>query len=126
MPIVYGTLPITQLQLSGPAGDFLTTFPDWRLAQNGLPLPAVNPVPVGPTRFISTLRDLANYVHFDALYEAYLNACLILLNMQAPSDQGNPYLKSRSRTQEGFGTFGAPHILSLVAEVATRARGDTQ
>jgi hypothetical protein len=119
MPIPYGTLTINQLQLSGPAVDFLTTFPDWWSAQNGLT--AVVPVPTGPARFISTLRDLANYVHFDALYEAYLNACLILLNMRAPPDQGNPYLKSRSRTQEGFGTFGAPHILPLLAEVATRA-----
>jgi hypothetical protein len=74
-------------------------------------------------RFIRNLRDLANYVHFDALYEAYLNACLILLNIRAPFDPafdpGNPYILSR--TQDGFGTFGAPHILSLVTEVATRA-----
>lgn len=70
-------------------------------------------------RFIRNLRDLANYVHFDALYEAYLNACLILLNIPAPFDPGNPY--ENSRTQEGFGTFGGPHILTLVTEVATRA-----
>src|SRR5262249_51657696 len=63
--------------------------------------------------------DLATYVHFDALYEAYLNACLILLDMGAPFDPGNPY--TDSRTQTGFGTFGGPHILSLVTEVATRA-----
>jgi membrane-associated phospholipid phosphatase len=64
-------------------------------------------------------RDLATYVHFDALYEAYLNACLILLDAGAAFDPGNPYLASRN--QEGFGTFGAPHVLSLVCEVATRA-----
>jgi hypothetical protein len=39
--------------------------------------------------------------------------------MGAPFDPGNPYLGSA--TQEGFGTFGGPHILSLVTEVATRA-----
>jgi len=65
------------------------------------------------------LRDIATYVHFDALYEAYLNACLILLGMRAPFDPGNPYVDSRN--QDGFGTFGAPHILTLVPEVATRA-----
>jgi hypothetical protein len=58
-------------------------------------------------------------VHFDALYEAYLNACLILLSIPARFDPGNPYVDSR--TQDGFGTFGGPHILSLVTEVATRA-----
>jgi len=67
------------------------------------------------------MRDLATYVHFDALYEAYLNACLLLLDprIKAPFDPGNPYVDSR--TQVGFGTFGGPHILSLVTEVATRA-----
>jgi hypothetical protein len=70
-------------------------------------------------RFIRNLRDLANYVHFDALYEAYLNACIVLLGMRAPLDPGNPYLDSRN--QDGFGTFGPPHVLTLVTEVATRA-----
>jgi hypothetical protein len=34
--------------------------------------------------------------------------------MGAPLNPGNPYLKSR--TQEGFGTFGAPGIAAAVAE----------
>jgi membrane-associated phospholipid phosphatase len=72
----------------------------------------------GP-RYIATLRDLAQWVHVDALYQAYHQACLILLGMAAPFDAGNPY--HRSDTQIGFGTFGAPHVLSLVTEVATRA-----
>jgi hypothetical protein len=61
----------------------------------------------------------------DALYQAYLNAALILLGspsqggMLAPFDPGNPYASSAN--QQGFGTFGPPHILALVTEVATRA-----
>jgi hypothetical protein len=70
-------------------------------------------------RHVRNARDLATYVHFDALYEAYLNACLILLDVEAPFDAGNPY--NASQNQAGFGTFGGPHILSLVCEVATRA-----
>jgi len=62
---------------------------------------------------------MAYYVHVDALYEAYLHAALILLEHNAPLDPGNPYLTSQ--TQIGFGTFGGPHLLSLVTEVATRA-----
>jgi len=73
----------------------------------------------GAPRFITTPRDLANYVHYDALYQSYLNACIILLGMSAKLDRGNPYLYSDN--QEGFGTFGGPQILSLVTEVATRA-----
>jgi hypothetical protein len=62
---------------------------------------------------------MAEWVHVDALYQAYLDACLILLGMNAPFDAGNPY--GGSATQDGFATFGPPHILSLVTEVATRA-----
>ena len=84
-------------------------------------------------RFITTPRDLATYVHFDALYEAYLNACLILLGFDAPVDPGIRQLNNLFSDQakeasasglgrvNGFALFGGPHILNLVTEVATRA-----
>lgn len=73
-------------------------------------------------RFIYTPRDLATYVHYDALYEAYLNACLILLANKTPFDPGIPFQEDDNRDhQQGFAHFGGPHILSLVTEVATRA-----
>jgi hypothetical protein len=117
--IRYGTLRIDQRQKTADAGvDYLTTFPDWLAVQRGEDRRNMDTFD-NTRRFIRNLRDLATYVHFDALYEAYLNACLILLSMGARLDPGNPY--TDSRTQDGFGTFGGPHILSLVTEVATRA-----
>ena len=59
-------------------------------------------------------------MHFDALYEGYLNACLIMLGIGVPFDPGLPFMNGTSR-QDGFGVFGGPHVLSLVTEVATRA-----
>jgi hypothetical protein len=120
-PIRYGTLRITQRQQTAlPGRDYLIDYNEWLAVQNGMD---VNPMPAGTfdpvRRYIRNVRDLATYVHFDALYEAYLNACLILLGLNAPFDPGNPYVDSK--TQIGFGTFGGPHILSLVTEVATRA-----
>jgi hypothetical protein len=137
--IRYGTLLVDQrARRATPGKDYLTRYeapapgppsaplpPNWLAAQKGVDYR--NTDMISPNRrFIRSLRDLATYVHFDALYEAYLNACLILLSIQvphvdpsAPPDQGNPYIDSR--TQDGFGTFGAPHVLSLVTEVATRA-----
>lgn len=128
--ISYGTLKIDQRQRTALAGtDYLTRFeapfppvspvpPNWRSAQNGADYRDQDQFE--PDRlFIRNLRDIATYVHFDALYEAYLNACIILLGMNAPFDPGNPYIDSRN--QDGFGTFGGPHILTLVTEVATRA-----
>jgi hypothetical protein len=94
------------------------TYTDWLAVQNGDDRNGQDRYDNIP-RFIRNMRDLANWVHRDALYEAFLNACLILLGMKAPFNPGNPYIMSS--TQEGFGTFGAPHILSLVTEVATRA-----
>jgi len=117
--IPYGTLTISQRQRTVISDvDYMTDPVSWLRIQNGLnPLvtDSFDPTP----RYIRNGRDLADYVHFDALYEAYLNACLILLGMGAPLDPGNPYL-SLTKT-DAFGTFGGPHILSLVTEVATRA-----
>jgi hypothetical protein len=118
LPVVFGTLRTVQRNLTASPGvDFMQDFGDWLSVQDGVAPPDG---PFDPfRRYIRNLRDLATYVHFDALYEAYLNACLILLDLRAPFDQGNPYRDSA--TQDGFGTFGGPHILSLVCEVATRA-----
>lgn len=119
--IPYGSLTISARQATvlPPAKDYMTGFGDWLDVQNGRAegLPAELPDP--DPRYIRTMRDLARYVHVDALYEAYLNACLILLGMGAEVDRGNPY--KRSKKQIGFATFGGPHVLSLVTEVATRA-----
>ena len=81
--VVFGTLHLAQVQRN-PAEqqDFLTTWPSWLLVQNGAAHPGWSASPgladmeTGPTRRITTLRDLAHYVHFDALHEAYFNAAL--------------------------------------------------
>lgn len=116
--IEYGTLLIPQLHDTVRDQDFMTDFDSWLSVQRGISVPPIERDRVN-RRYLRTPRDLANYVHFDALYEAYLNAALILLSLNAPLDNGNPYVHSAN--QEGFGTYGGPHLLSLVTEVATRA-----
>ncbi len=117
--IPYGALAVSQqIRTAQPGIDYLADFKSWRAVQNGEPVPPdaqYDPV----RRYIHNLRDIAEYVHVDALYEAYFNACLILLGAGAPFNPGNPY--KESQTQLGFGTWGGPHILTLVTEVATRA-----
>jgi len=123
--IRYGSLGIDQRQRTVLSGfDYLTVFDaDWLAVQNGEDRrdeDAFDP----QRRFIRNLRDLTAYVHIDQLFEAYLNACLFLLSMPARLDPGNPYadeFRYQGRTQDGFGTFGGPHVLTLMAEVATRA-----
>ncbi len=123
--IAYGALRINQrVRLAKPCKDYMTTFEAWVDVQNGADMGGLEQYEDKPTthRFITTPRDLATYVHYDALYEAYLNACLILLGMQAPFDPGIPFLAPDVQDkQQGFASFGGPHILTLVTEVATRA-----
>ena len=64
-------------------------------------------------------RDLGQWVHVDVLFQAYFHAFLVLAGLGAPVDNNNPY--RLSPTQEGFGTFGGPHIATLLCEVSTRA-----
>lgn len=103
----------------GPGFNFMGEFSEFINIQNGVnPYPGIQNITDPTPRFIYTIRDLANYVHYCNIYQAYENACLILIGMSAKYDRGNPYL---SGNQIGFGTFGIAHILELVAEVTTRA-----
>jgi len=98
--------------------DYMTNWSHWLDVQNGANFKGADQFE-SERRFITTPRDLATYVHFDALYQAYLNACLILLGIGTPTSKGFPE-PSISGNRDAFATYGGPHILSLVTEVATR------
>ncbi|MEM7101125.1 MAG: vanadium-dependent haloperoxidase [Pseudomonadota bacterium] len=71
-------------------------------------------------RFLANGRDLAEYVHNDALYQAYMTAALVLLSYGDEAfDQANPYLLGSN--QIGFVTFGLAEVLNLVATTAQAA-----
>ncbi len=115
----YGSLIIRHQQKTFvPNVDYLTDFADWLDSQNGS-LPPSGPSYDTIPRYMRNLRDLAAYVRVDTPFEAFMNACFMLLQQGVPVKDGNPY--KNSATQVGFATFGAPHILALIAEVTTRA-----
>jgi hypothetical protein len=117
--IPYGSLIIDQRTLTHQnCLDYMTDWCSWRDVQNGADVGGSDQFEE-KRRYITTPRDLATYVHYDALYEAYLNACLIMLAMGIPHSKGFPE-PSPSGHRTAFATFGGPHILSLVTEVATR------
>ncbi len=98
--------------------NYLTDFNSWLSIQNGVA--PINGDILDPTsRYIRNGRDIGQFVHVDVLFQAYFQAFLILAGWGSPYDHSNPY--NNSATQDGFGTFGGPHIASLLAEVATRA-----
>lgn len=120
--INYGAITIDQRVRKATEIDYMTTWDEYFDVQNGADFRGLEQYDGNERRFITTGRDLATYVHYDALYEAYLNACLILLGMGAPFDEGVPFQGADTNDkQQGFAQFGGPHILTLVTEVATRA-----
>ncbi|MEM6770154.1 MAG: vanadium-dependent haloperoxidase [Bacteroidota bacterium] len=122
--ITYGAIDIDQrVRIATTGLDYMTSWEEWLDVQNAADLRGYesyedNP----PRRFIFTPRDLATYVHYDARYEAYRNAGIVMLNLNIPFDPGIPFQDADNMDhQQGFAHFGGPHILSLVTEVATRA-----
>ncbi|MEM7545356.1 MAG: vanadium-dependent haloperoxidase [Pseudomonadota bacterium] len=132
--IAYGAQCIPQKVLTAEKElDFMQDKDNWLHVQQGF-TPLEEAVISTEKRFINTPRDLATYVHFDALYQAYLNATLMMLNLGTPFDPGfaalsgmrpiydlNPSMDGRHLNAGGFALYGGPHILTLVTEVATRA-----
>ncbi|MGI9509600.1 MAG: vanadium-dependent haloperoxidase [Geminicoccaceae bacterium] len=124
----YGSIRIDMKVRKAKAGrDYMTHWNEWLDVQNGADVggtqeyePAMEGAGDAGFRFIATPRDLATYVHFDALYEAYLNACLWLLKAGAPFDPNFRHLLGGTKHTTGFALYGGPHILSLMTEVATR------
>jgi hypothetical protein len=78
-------------------------------------------------RYIRNGRDLAEYVHYDHPYQAFLNAALILINSGPKSilncnqfkSDGNPY--RYSTVEEGFVTFGPAEVTDWLGRVTTAA-----
>ncbi len=131
--IAYGSITADQrVRIATPRKDYMTNWDQWLDSQNGANMRELetyvnvendnNINRETGYRFITTPRDLATWVHYDALHEAYFNACLLLLGIKAPFDPGMPFtIADKFDKQSGFATFGGPHILNLVSEVATRA-----
>ena len=122
--IAYGAITVDQrVRIATASKDYMQSWDEWLDVQDGADLRGTESYADKPgTRFITTPRDLATYVHYDALYRAYLNACLILLAEGVRFDPGIPFQSDAPADhQQGFAQFGGPHILSLVTEVATRA-----
>lgn len=98
--ITYGANTISQkIQPYAPGLDYMCDFNSWLDVQLGADVGNVvstegkrekTQTPTGHARFITTPRDLARYVHVDQLYQAYLNATLILLETGIQLDPGIP------------------------------------
>jgi hypothetical protein len=126
-PIPIGSTRQEQKYRCPVAGnDFLQSYPEWLQIQTGVPPWRESRWEPAP-RHIITGRDLAEYVHYDFLYQAFLNAGLILIDSGPYSiysttfyfAESNPY--KHSKTVIGFATFGFAQVVDWVARVTTAA-----
>lgn len=118
--VLYGTQVIDQRSIVAVEGvDYMTNWAAWLDCQNGVDFNGLERFR-NRRRYLTTPRDIATYVHYDALYQAYHVACLRMLGDRSfVKDRGLP--ETSSRTRAAFASFGGPHVLALVTEVSTRA-----
>lgn len=116
--VTFGALPIVQKYTTSKAGiDFMLDPTTFQQVQNGIST-GLKLTPEPPV-YLHDGRGLSAYTHVDVLYEAYFIAYVVLSSLGAPLNPGNPY--SKSKTQNGFGTFGQPDIAATLAHVAREA-----
>ena len=118
--------------------DFMTTQPEWLMIQTGQTPDRM--ITEDTFRYIRSGRDLAAYVRNDAIYQAYLNAALLLMTppmvrgtrpdfrggLGVPLNPNNPYRADTSNPnryckQLNFVEFGPSQLLTLLGEVSVRA-----
>lgn len=96
--------------------DFLTSFDEWLLFQNGGDNRVNGNVFDRTNRYIRSMRDLGHLSGGDVIITPYLRAALMLEGtVKAEVDDGNP-MKS-SRRINPFGIFGRGHLYSLLGRV---------
>jgi hypothetical protein len=117
----YGATSIDQKMttpLPGAANNFNTSLVDWLARMNGQN-PTASLTMDSTKRYIRNGRDLGEWVHIDVLNQLAMHAMLVLFSIGCPVNPGNPY--NNITNQCGFGTFGGPHVVTLIAEVCSRA-----
>jgi hypothetical protein len=101
-----------------PGNDFLTDYQEWLTVQNGGS--SGKSLRYDPTRrYISTVRDLAEYAHIGGAL--FYGALLILSSgINAPLNPGNPYVNSKTQLGSAA-TFAAAHYQALLLLAPSRA-----
>ncbi|HEY6299138.1 MAG TPA: vanadium-dependent haloperoxidase [Candidatus Binatus sp.] len=118
-PTALGAQPMSQqMTCYQPDIDYMYSFGDWLTAQDGNVTGLKNQID-SQLRYMRNGRDLSAFTHVDLLYQAYFTALLVLGTIGTPLNPGNPYIGSK--TENGFGTFGAPDFAGTLTEVATKA-----
>lgn len=116
----FGSIEVVQkYQTPKKNQDFMTTVEEWLGVQRGQSPTGAIEFRNGQ-RYICNNRGLAEYVHRDVSFQAYLQAALILLGY-GPSalSSSNPY--QASANQGAFVSHGAPFIIDMISRASQAA-----
>ena len=125
LDIPYGLKTVDQrYRVPAQSQYFVTTFQEWLACQRGA-APTATVRFEEESRYIANYRALAEYVHRDFSFQAFLNAALISLQMGGQHGDEvlsptNPYRGSRA--EFGDITFGSKNLLSLLAQASLLAQ----
>ena len=115
LDVPFGNKVVPQVAFNPVVGDdHMTDFASWLAVQRGQ-LSGIGNQLENTVRPIERGRDLAEYVHQDFTYQAYLNAALICLGF---GDALDPNEYSIAAREGGFITFGGAAVVDLVARAA--------
>eukprot|EP00904_Undaria_pinnatifida_P000007 jgi/Undpi1/10006/HiC_scaffold_28.g12460.m1 len=103
-----------------PRMDYMTAFQPWLDVQNGASTVETKFIDPEEPLFIRNGRDLANLSFTDQLYTESFRTALILFKEGLLGGSVGPY--AESERQQGFATFGEPHILTAMASASSSAR----
>lgn len=119
--IPFGPSVIEQKYEKPMASDFMLDETHWLNIQKGAN-PLENIYFESEYRYIHDNRSLGEYVHRDVLFQAYLNAAMILLGFGSEAiDPNNPYTNGSIQNQGNFTSFGGPFVLDLVTQAGNLA-----
>ncbi len=115
--VPYGLATIVQrYRFPVPGQAFLTGYPSWLENQIGIK-PREEMRMRSNARWMTTHRDLAEFVHHDFSFQSYLNAALIALRFGPEAlSPTNPYRSSKR--EFGDITFGSKMILTMLAQAS--------
>ncbi|MGH1342325.1 MAG: vanadium-dependent haloperoxidase [Nannocystales bacterium] len=111
----YGQALIEQRYNTPDSTNFMTEVADWLAVQRGS-APGASISYAAQRRYIYNARALGEYVHIDALFQAYLFAAAIGLGFGSAALDVTPY--SGNPNQGAFTTLGGPDVLDSVSHVA--------
>ncbi len=117
-PFMFGAMPMNcKYQVYKEDVNYMTTVNQFLQIWDGLQ--PTQKIQLGPIRYLSTLRDLASYIHKDPPYQPFFNACLIIQQMNVPYS----FISDR-QNQKSFVSLGAIDIFDLMMR-ATKLSMDT-